>query len=101
VMENGAAFKDPTVVDGRVHDDDRARYIAEHIEAVGAAMRHGAKVGGYMVWSLMDNFEWASGYEKRFGLVHVDYTSQVRHLKDSALWYREFLQRQRALRSPA
>lgn len=101
VMENGAAFKDPAVVDGRVHDDDRTRYIADHIEAVAAAMRQGAKVGGYMVWSLMDNFEWASGYEKRFGIVHVDYASQVRHLKDSALWYREFLQRQRALCSPA
>jgi beta-glucosidase len=98
VMENGAAYQDPAVVDGRVHDAERTRYIADHIAAVGEAIRQGAKVGGYMVWSLMDNFEWASGYAKRFGIVHVDYATQARHLKDSALWYRDFLQRQRALR---
>ena len=56
------------------------------------AMRQGVRLDGYMVWSLMDNFEWAFGYEKRFGIVHVDYASQVRTLKDSALWYRDFLQ---------
>jgi len=54
---------------------------------------------GYMVWSLMDNFEWASGYEKRFGIVHVDYATQKRTLKDSALWYKKFLQHQTILRS--
>jgi beta-glucosidase len=53
-------------------------------------------MGGYMVWSLMDNFEWASGYEKRFGIVHVDYSTQQRTLKDSALWYRGFLQQRKA-----
>jgi beta-glucosidase len=52
-------------------------------------------MAGYMVWSLMDNFEWASGYEKRFGIVHVDFATQARTLKDSALWYREFLSRQK------
>jgi beta-glucosidase len=97
VMENGAAFKD-TLADGRVHDEDRVRYLDEHIRAVADAIRQGAQVGGYMVWSLMDNFEWASGYEKRFGIVHVDYATQARLLKDSALWYREFLMGQRARR---
>lgn len=98
VTENGGAFKDVLNEDGRVHDAGRTRYIATHIAAVAAAMKQGVRMGGYMVWSLMDNFEWASGYEKRFGIVHVDYATQARTLKDSARWYRDFLQQQRALR---
>jgi beta-glucosidase len=94
VAENGAAFKD-TLEAGRVADEARVRYLQTHIEAVAEAMRQGVKMGGYMVWSLMDNFEWASGYEKRFGIVHVDYSTQQRTLKDSALWYRGFLQQRR------
>ena len=90
VTENGGAFKD-TLINGRVHDQDRTSYIAQHIAAVAEAKRLGVNMGGYMVWSLLDNFEWASGYEKRFGIVHVDYTTQNRTLKDSALWYRDFL----------
>ena len=93
VKENGAAFKDE-MVGGRIHDVQRTDYIARHIEAVAEAMRRGVRMEGYMVWSLMDNFEWASGYDKRFGIVHVDYDTQRRTLKDSALWYRDFLQRQ-------
>ncbi|MGI9135037.1 MAG: family 1 glycosylhydrolase, partial [Rhodoferax sp.] len=58
----------------------------------------GVVMGGYMVWSLLDNFEWTSGYEKRFGIVHVDYSTQKRTLKDSALWYRAFLSHQRDIR---
>ena len=101
VTENGGAFKD-TLQDGRIQDSARTAYIAAHIAAVGEAMRQGVPMAGYMVWSLMDNFEWASGYAKRFGIVHVDYATQQRTLKDSALWYREFLQTQRELRaSPA
>ena len=100
VKENGAAFKD-TMVGGRVHDLQRKEYIEGHIAAVADALRQGVRMEGYMVWSLMDNFEWASGYEKRFGIVHVDYATQQRTLKDSALWYRAFLQRQRAARSTA
>jgi beta-glucosidase len=99
VTENGGAFVDTCVtVDGqpRVHDRDRTDYIASHIDAVGAAIRQGVPVAGYMVWSLLDNFEWASGYAKRFGIVHVDYATQRRTLKDSALWYQGFLRRQRA-----
>ena len=99
VTENGGAFKDE-VVDRRIHDDRRTEYIASHIAAVGDAMRQGVRMDGYMVWSLLDNFEWAFGHEKRFGIIHVDYTTQQRTLKDSALWYRDFLQRQKASRAP-
>jgi beta-glucosidase len=90
VTENGGAFKD-RLEHGQVHDSDRTDYIAQHIKAVADAMDQGVRMEGYMVWSLMDNFEWASGYAKRFGIVHVDYASQRRTLKDSALWYRQFL----------
>jgi beta-glucosidase len=62
-------------------------------------MAKGVPVGAYFAWSLMDNFEWASGYAKRFGIVHVDYASQARTLKDSALWWRDMLARQAALHS--
>ena len=94
ITENGGAFPD-RLADGRVHDADRIRYLADHIAAVGEALRQGVPMAGYMVWSLMDNFEWASGYEKRFGIVHVDYQSLKRTLKDSAHWYQQFLQSQR------
>jgi beta-glucosidase len=69
--------------------------MAAHIAAVGDALAQGVPMAGYMVWSLLDNFEWASGHAKRFGLVHVDYATQRRTPKDSALWYRDFLHRQR------
>ena len=95
VTENGGAFRD-RVIDGRVQDTDRSDYIARHIAAVGAAMDQGVIMAGYMVWSLMDNFEWASGYAKRFGIVYVDYTTQQRTPKDSAHWYQQFLLQQRA-----
>jgi beta-glucosidase len=91
VTENGAAFAD-RLEGGRVHDAERVRYLQQHIAAVRDAMDQGARVAGYMVWSLMDNFEWSFGYTKRFGIVHVDYATQRRTLKDSALWYRRFLQ---------
>ena len=94
VTENGGAFRDEWV-DGRIDDRERADYIASHIGAVGAAMGQGVPMAGYMVWSLMDNFEWTSGYAKRFGIVHVDYATQRRTPKASARWYQRFLQRQR------
>jgi beta-glucosidase len=100
VTENGGAFKD-RFEEGRVHDPQRTDYIARHIGAVAHAMRQGVPMAGYMVWSLLDNFEWASGFEKRFGIVHVDYATQTRTPKDSALWYQRFLQAQGALRSQA
>ncbi len=95
ITENGGAFKDALEA-GQVHDPQRVSYLRRHIAAVAQAMRQGVRMGGYMVWSLMDNFEWASGYGKRFGIVHVDYETQRRTLKDSAHWYRDFLQRQKA-----
>jgi beta-glucosidase len=94
ITENGAAYPD-RCVDGQVHDAARVHYLQRHIAAVAEAQRQGVRVGGYMVWSLMDNFEWSFGYTKRFGIVHIDYATQQRTLKDSALWYRQFLQQQR------
>ena len=90
ITENGGAFKD-LLVDGKVHDAERTDYIRTHIAAAGAALAQGVPLAGYMAWSLMDNFEWSSGYTKRFGIVHVDYASLGRTLKDSAIWYRCFL----------
>ena len=90
ITENGAAYPD-RVVDGRVMDTDRIRYLASHLGALADAIASGVDVRGYFVWSLLDNFEWAEGYTKRFGIVYVDYATQLRILKDSALWYRDFL----------
>ncbi len=90
ITENGAAFKD-TLNDGRVNDHERVQYLATHIAAVRDAIVQGVPVVGYMVWSMFDNFEWASGYAKRFGLVYVDYTTQQRHLKESAIWFKRFV----------
>ena len=98
VTENGAAFRDH-LVGGRIHDEGRTEYLALHVAAMAEAMRQGVRVGGYMVWSLLDNFEWASGYTKRYGIVHVDFPNQVRTPKDSALWYRNFLRQQKAARA--
>ena len=86
ITENGCAYDDP-VVGGRCHDARRVDSLTRHISAVRRAMSQGAPVVGYYVWSLMDNFEWAEGYGKRFGITHVDYETQVRTPKDSALWY--------------
>ena len=97
ITENGGAFAD-VLEDGRVDDSNRTAYLAAHIAAVGDALRLGVPMAGYMVWSLLDNFEWASGYAKRFGIVHDDYATQARTCKDSALWYREFVHSQQALR---
>jgi beta-glucosidase len=89
ITENGAAFDDSVDADGAVDDEDRLSYISDHIAAVGRAVAQGADVRGYFAWSLMDNFEWAYGYDKRFGIVRVDYDTQVRTLKRSAEWYRD------------
>ena len=94
ITENGAAYAD-VVENGRVHDAERTDYLRGHIQAVGEAMQAGVDVRGYFVWSFLDNFEWALGYSKRFGIVHVDYATQQRTLKDSACWYRDFIATQR------
>ncbi len=90
VTENGAAFKDE-LVQGQVNDERREAYLREHIRATHDAKAQDVPVDAYFAWSLLDNFEWASGYEKRFGLVHVDYATQKRTPKRSALWYQQFL----------
>ncbi len=87
ITENGAAYAD-RLVDRRVADANRIRYLRSHIAAMAEALEAGVDVRGYFVWSLIDNFEWADGYSKRFGIVHVDYDTGRRTLKDSALWYR-------------
>jgi len=97
ITENGAAYRD-RLVGGRVADADRIRYLRSHIAAMADALESGVDVRGYFVWSLLDNFEWADGYTRRFGLVYVDYATQRRTLKDSALWYREFCRRARTAR---
>ena len=97
ITENGGAFPDPTT-NGHVRDADRIDYLATHIAAVGRALAAGVPMAGYMVWSLMDNFEWSSGYAKRFGIVHVDYATLQRTPKDSARWYRDLVARCRSLR---
>jgi beta-glucosidase len=92
VAENGAAVAD-TIEDGEVNDECRTRYIQTHLDALSTAIEHGADIAGYFYWSLMDNFEWAEGYSKRFGIVHVDFESQRRTLKASGQAYRDFLGR--------
>ena len=91
VTENGAAFGDVRVHDGGVHDPERTSYLATYIDAVSRAVSDGAPVKGYFVWSLLDNFEWAHGYSKRFGIVFIDYPTLERVPKDSFYWYRDFI----------
>jgi beta-glucosidase len=90
VTENGASFPDVVVGDS-VNDTARRDFIADHLRAVHRAIEHGVDLRGYLDWSLLDNFEWAYGYDKRFGLVHVDYATQERRMKASAHWYREVI----------
>lgn len=92
ITENGMA-SDDRVEEGRVDDPQRMRFLGRHFAAISEAMAQGVDVRGYFVWSLLDNFEWAYGYEKRFGIVHVDYDTQVRTPKRSALALQEFLTR--------
>ncbi|MFC9652630.1 MULTISPECIES: GH1 family beta-glucosidase [unclassified Streptomyces] len=87
VTENGAAYDDYADPSGAVHDPERVAYLRAHLHAVHRAIEDGAKVRGYFLWSLLDNFEWAYGYSKRFGIVHVDFATQRRTVKDSAGWY--------------
>ncbi|WP_433687299.1 GH1 family beta-glucosidase [Micromonospora carbonacea] len=94
ITENGGAFPDRTTDSaGRVADADRIAYLDGHLRAVHAAIGRGVDLRGYLVWSLLDNFEWAEGYRKRFGIVHVDYLTQRRTPKASARWYQEVISR--------
>lgn len=97
ITENGAAFHD-RLEDGHVEDDYRIHFYEQYLEQVLKAKHEGVNVGGYFAWSFTDNFEWAEGYSKRFGLVYVDYPSQRRIVKSSGFWFQQFLQKQHQLR---
>jgi beta-glucosidase len=96
VTENGSAWRDE-VVDGNVADLERAAYLESHVAAALRAAGNGVPLAGYFVWSLLDNFEWSYGYAKRFGLVHVDYDTQVRTMKDSGRRYAKLIREHKAL----
>ncbi len=91
ITENGAAYEDTVSPDGSIHDEERTRFILDHIAAVGEAIDQGADVRGYFVWSLLDNFEWSWGYGKRFGIVRVDYSTFERTVKDSGKAYAKLI----------
>lgn len=91
ITENGIACSDIVDRSGRVEDSNRIDYLYKHFEQVHKAIQEGIHVAGYYVWSLLDNFEWSSGYTKRFGLVYVDYKTQERVIKKSGLWYKDII----------
>ncbi len=91
ITENGSTWDDTVDQDGHVNDVERRDYLARHLAALRDAIADGCQVRGYFAWSLLDNFEWAEGYIRRFGLTHVDFATQQRRLKLSGLWYRDFL----------
>jgi beta-glucosidase len=91
ITENGAAYPDRVDADGRIDDGERAEYLEAHLEAARDAVDSGLPLGGYFIWSLIDNWEWAFGFSRRFGLVHVDYRTQRRTPKRSADWMADFL----------
>jgi beta-glucosidase len=86
ITENGACYGDAVAADGTVHDDDRIAYLHDHLRAAQRALTAGVKLKGYFVWSLLDNFEWAEGYSRRFGVVHVDFATLRRTPKASYRW---------------
>lgn len=92
ITENGAAFVDH-LENGKVHDQDRINYFKCYLEAMLRAKNEGINITGYLAWTLMDNFEWAEGYQARFGLVHTDFKTQERVVKDSGYWWQNFLKR--------
>nr|WP_214460442.1 GH1 family beta-glucosidase [Flavihumibacter fluvii] len=90
ITENGAAFKD-RFSQGRINDTERIDYFKSHLSALLQAKKEGVNLKGYFAWTLMDNFEWAEGFDARFGLVHVDFNTQLRTVKNSGYWWRDFL----------
>jgi beta-glucosidase len=93
VTENGAAYPDTLTEDGTIRDSDRITFLDGHLRACHSAIEQGVDLRGYFCWSLLDNLEWAEGYRRRFGLVHVDFETQKRTLKDSARWYADVIGR--------
>ena len=98
ITENGAAYDDQVTADGAVEDEDRRRYLELHTSAAADAVAAGLPLHGYFAWSLLDNWEWAFGLSRRFGIVRVDYDTQERTVKRSGQWFREFLQNQHSQR---
>jgi beta-glucosidase len=90
VTENGCAFPDE-VVNGKVNDNKRIDFYQRYLKEVLRAKKDGVNIGGYFSWTLLDNFEWSEGFKPRFGLVHVDFKTQKRIIKDSGYWFRDFL----------
>ena len=93
ITESGLSCTDVICLDGKVHDFERIDYIHRYLRELKRAVEDGTEVAGYFVWSLLDNFEWASGYTERFGLVQVDYETQKRTMKDSSFWFKEVIGR--------
>ncbi len=93
ITENGAAMYDEVSKDGKIHDDDRVNFYKSYLAELESAVNDGVDIRGYFAWSFMDNFEWAEGYAKRFGIVHVDYKTMKRTPKDSAYWYKEYIKK--------
>jgi len=91
ITETGAAFDDTVAPDGAVHDAIRIDFLTRYLNEARRAMDDGSRLRGVFVWSLTDNFEWAAGFDKRFGLIHVDFATQKRVIKDSGLWYRDLI----------
>ena len=91
LTENGSTIQDALTPEGHGHEAERLSYLQRHLAALKDAVDAGVPVKGYFAWSLLDNFEWAEGYLRRFGLAYVDYLTQKRTLKDSGLWYGRFL----------
>jgi len=92
VTENGMSSADWVALDGKVHDHGRIDFLRRYLKEFGRAGQEGIPLMGYMQWSIMDNFEWAEGYAERFGLIHIDFKTQKRTLKDSAFWYKEVIE---------
>ena len=93
ISENGMSNTDWVHLDGKVHDPQRIDFLHRYLASIEKSIADGADVMGYFYWSILDNFEWAEGYKERFGLVHVDYTTQKRTPKDSYYWYRDMIAR--------
>ncbi|VAW00381.1 beta-glucosidase [hydrothermal vent metagenome] len=97
ITESGGSFNDHVAPNGKVEDPERVRYLTGYLNAAAKAIESGVDIAGYFVWSLLDNFEWGEGYSKRFGLIYIDYATQERTPKSSAVWYRLLIERHAAL----
>ena len=91
ITENGAAYDDVVTEDNKIHDIERINFIKVHLQVMLDFIKEGGNLKGYYLWSFMDNFEWSFGYSKRFGMVYVNYNTQERIMKDSAIWYKNFI----------